>query len=121
MNEMNVYVVFLFQVLGQMFGAIDRAVLSARTTEGYLQMFKTAFEEAFHMMVHQLIHTLQERQDLAVTLQKINDRLVQTRHLFVFVVLTRVMGRTAVEHIPAAVTGLVRRKTAFIREGVDRD
>ena len=104
-----------------MFGAIDRAVLPARTAEAYLQVRKTAFEETLRMVVHQLVHTLQKRQYFPVFLQKINHRSVQSGQLFVFIVLAGVVRTAAVEDIPSAVAGPVCRNTALEGEGIDRD
>ena len=120
MNEMNMDAVFLFEVLCQMFGAIDRTVLSARTTESDLQVGEIALDEPLHMMVNQLIYSIQEGQYFTVLLQKVYDRLILTRHMFVRFVLTGVMGAPAVKNIPASVSGFVHRYTAFKREGVNR-
>ena len=76
----------------QMLGAIDGTMLPSGTTEGYLQMSKIALYKSLHMMVNELIHGVQEGQYLAVLLEKVNDRLIQTRQLLVLVILTRVMG-----------------------------
>ena len=71
MDEMDVDIVFLFEVCRQMFGAIDRAMLTSGTTESDLQMVKTTFEEPLHMMIYQGVHGIQERQYLTVFLQEI--------------------------------------------------
>jgi len=92
MYYMNFYIVFLFEVQGEVLGAIDRTVLTAGTAESDLQMLEAAFHEPLHMMIHETIDGLEERQYLAVVLQKINDRLVQARHLLVLLVLAGVMG-----------------------------
>ena len=52
MNKTNTDIVFLFQMFRQMLRTIDRTVLSARTTESNLHMFKIAFHEPLYMMVH---------------------------------------------------------------------
>ena len=121
MNEMNVHIVFVVQVPRKVLRAINRAVLTAGTTESDLQMRETAFQEPLYMMIHQLVNALQERQYFAVLLQKVNNGLVQTRHLLKFLIFARVMGRAAVKNITASVAGLVRRNAALIREGVNRD
>ena len=75
---MDLHVVFIAQVSREMFGTIDRPVLSAGTTEGDLQVRKIAFHESLHMMIDQRINGLQERKNLTVVLQKINDGLIQS-------------------------------------------
>jgi hypothetical protein len=110
----------LFQMLGEMFGAIDGAVLTARTTESDLHMREVAFEETLYMMVHEPIDRLQESKYLAVFLEEVNNRLVKAREGLVLLVFARVMGGTAVEDISAAVTGSVLRQPALKRERVNR-
>lgn len=112
--------VFLFEVLGEMLGAIDRTVLTAGTTESDLQMREIAFYKSLHMMVNQLIYSIQEGQYFTVLLQKVYDRLILACQMFVLFVLTGVMGAPAVKNIPASVSGFVHRYTAFKREGVNR-
>lgn len=120
MNKMYFDRIFLHQMLRQMLGAINRTVLSARATERHLQIGKIALNKPRYMMINKRIHGIQESQYLAVVLQEVNDRLIKAREGLVLLVLTRVMGGTAIEHIPAAVTGRVCRNTAFKRKGVDR-
>ena len=120
MNQMNTNVIFLLEMLGQMFGTIDRSVLPTGATEGHLEVGEIPFDIALYMMVHQGINRLQEGQYLTVIFKEVNDRLVQTRHGLIRVVSTRIMGGTAVEDVPASITGFISRKSAFKREGVDR-
>ena len=118
-DEMDADMVFLLQMLRQMFGAIDGSVLASRTAESHLQMFKTALDKPLYMMIHEGIDRLEESEDLAVLLQKIYHRLIQPRQGFVFVILTGIMGASAIKHISAAIAGLVLGNAAFKREGVN--
>ena len=120
MNQLNKHAIFLVQVLRHMFGTIDRTVLAACATERHLQVCKIAFEESLYVMVHEGIYMRQERQYFAIVLQKVNHRLVQAREGFELVVLTGVVGTTAVEDVTATVTGGVFRNTALKGEGVNR-
>lgn len=119
MDEFDLNVVFLFEVCRQMFSAIDRAMLTSGTTESDLQMVKTTFEEPLHMMIYQGVHGIQERQYLTVFLQEIYHRLIETRESLVFVVFTGVVGTAAIEDIPAAVSGLIRRDSALEGERIN--
>ena len=119
-NKMNSNVILLFQVLSQVLGAIDGTVLTAGATERHLQVGEIALDEPLHVMVDKGIDGFQEGEYLAVLLEEVDDGLIQAREGFVLLVLTRVMGRTAVEHIPATVTGFIDRNAALKREGVDR-
>ena len=120
MNQFDAYAVFIVEMVGEMFSTIDGAMLSACTAERDLQMAKITFDKALNMMVYEFIHGVQKSEYLSVLLQKINDGLIQTGKGFVRIVLTGIMGRTAVKDISASVAGIVYRNTALIREGVDR-
>ena len=78
MNQMYPHIVFLFQSLCQMLRTINRSMLTSGTTESHLQIGKIALYEPFYMMIYQFIYRLQEGQDLAILLEKINNRLIQT-------------------------------------------
>lgn len=113
--------IFLVQVGSEMFGTIDGAVLPTGTTEGDLQIGKIAFDESLYMMINECIDGLEESEDLAILFEEIDDGLIQSGHLFVLIVFTGVMGRTAVKDITAAVAGLIRRDASFKGERVDRN
>ena len=117
---MNGDVIFLFEVLGQVLGTIDRTVLTAGTTESDLQVGEIALNEPLHMMVDKGIDGAEEGEYLAVRFEEVDDGLVQAREGLVLLVLAGVMGRTAVEDVPAAVSGRVFRHAALIRERVNR-
>ena len=117
---MNADWIFVMEVFGEVFGGIDRAMLSAGTTETNLQMIKTAFDKPLYMVIHQGIDMIQESQDLAVLLKEIYHRLIKTREGFVLLVFTGIMGRTAIKDISATISGLVCRNTAFKGERVNR-
>ena len=87
-----------------MFGTIDRTVLTSRTTESDLKMAKIALNKPLHMMIYQRVHGVQERQYLAIRLQEVDDRLVQTREGLVLLVFAGVVRAAAVEHISTAIT-----------------
>ena len=117
---MNSNVIFLFQVLSQVLGTIDGTVLTAGATESHLEVGEIALDEPLYMMVDKGIDGVQEREYLAVLLEEVDDGLVQAREGLELLVLTGVVSRTAVEHIPAAITGFIDRDAALKREGVDR-
>ena len=119
-DNVNTYVVFLVQVLCQVLRTIDRAVLPAGTTERHLQVCEIALNIPLHMMINECIDGVEEGQNLTVLLQKIDDGLIQTGHLFVFFVPARVVSRTAVEDITASVSGFIYGKSLLKREGVNR-
>ena len=109
MYQFDFNIIFIVQVFCEVLGTIDRAVLPARTTERHLQVCEIALYIPLHMMIDQCINGVQEGQYLTVLLQEIDDGLIQTGHLLVFFVPTRVVSRTAVEDITASVSGFIGR------------
>ena len=82
-------------------------------------MIESTLDKTLRMVIHQRVNRIQERQYLAVFLQKIYHRLVQARESLVFVVFTGVVGTAAIEDIPAAVSGLIRRDSALEGERIN--
>ena len=103
-----------------MFGTIDRPMLTSGATEGYLKMTEITFDKTSRMMVHQGVNGIEKRKDLPIVFQKVYNRLIQTCEGLILVILTGVMGSTAVKDISASVSGIVCRKAPFKGEGVDR-
>ena len=62
---------FLVQMVGQVFGTIYRAVLSACTSEGEHQVGESAFEVALHMGIGQFIYAFEEGEYFSVFFQKV--------------------------------------------------
>ena len=111
----------LFEMLREVLGAIDGAVLATGATESDLQIGKIALNEALRVMIHEGIDGLQERQYLAVLLEEVNHRLIETREGLVLLVLTGVVRTAAVEDVSASVATLIRRQTFLERERIYRD
>ena len=107
-------------MLREVLGTIDGAVLATSTAESHLQMGEITLNISRHMMVNDLIYRVKEGQNLSVSLQEVNHRLIQAYKGFVFVVFTGVMRTTAIEDVSAAVTGCILRQTAFKGERVNR-
>jgi len=120
MYQLNFYIVFFFEMLGEGFGAIDRAVLATRATERHLQVREVAFDKALYVMVHKGINGIQKCKNLTVFLQKINHRLIQTCEKFVLLILTGIVRSAAVKDIASAITGRVFRQPALKGERVNR-
>ena len=97
----------LVDVLRQMLGGIDRAVLTTRTAEGEHQRGEATLDIAAHMSIGQLIDGVEEGEDLTVVLQESDDRLVESCEFLIGFITARVMGASAVEHIAATVATLI--------------
>ena len=106
-------------VLCQMLCAIDAAVLSAGASEAEHERGEPPFQVALHMGVGQAEDGLEEREDLAVVFQELDDGLVESGHLLVLLIASRVVGCPAVEHVAAAVTAGVLRDAPLVGEAVD--
>ena len=109
----------LVDMLSQVLGRVDRAVLTTRTAEGEHQRGETALDISAYMGIGKLIDRIEEGQDFSIVLQESDDRLIETRQLFVWLITARVMGAAAVEDIAATIATLILRDTLPIREAED--
>ena len=116
---MNTHTIFLVEMVGKVFGAIDGAVLATGAAESDLEVGEAAFEETLDVMIYQSVHRLQETEYLAVSFEEINDRLIEAGERFILVVLTGVVSRATIEHIAASVATIIVRYTFFERKRVD--
>ena len=110
---------FLVDMLSQMLGRIDGAMLTTRTAKAEHERGKATLDVAAHMVVGQLIDAVEEGEYLAVILKESDDRLVESRQLLVWLIASRVMGGTAVEDIAATIAALVLRNALGEREALD--
>ncbi len=93
-------------------------MLAAGAAERYLQMAEVAFDIACYVVIDKGIDRLQKSQYLAVLNEEVDYRLIHAGQLLVLVVLTRVMGRTAVEYIATAITRIVLGDAALKTETI---
>lgn len=105
-------------MVGEVFGAIDGAVLAAGAAEGDLEVGEAAFEEALDVMIYQPVNGLEETEYLAVGFEEVDDGLVEAGEGFVLVVLTGVVGRAAIEDVTASVVRLIGGDALLKGEGV---
>ena len=101
---------FLVDMLCQVLGGIDAAMLTAGATETEHQRGETTLDITAHMGISQLIHGVEERQDLAIILQETDHRLVKSRQLLIRLITTGVVGTTTVEHLSSSGIPLVNEK-----------
>ncbi len=87
------------QMLGQMLGAVNRAVLSASASETNLKMGELPLNEAFDMVIDKVIDVVQELCDSAVILKEFYDLLVESRELTVMLVLAWIVDGAAVKDV----------------------
>lgn len=102
-------------------GRIDAAMLATGAAERNLHVLEAALEEAGYMVIDQSIDRVEKLENLAVLLQEVDDGLVEAGELLVFVVLAGVVGGAAVEHVAAAVAGVVLRYAFLKTETINRD
>lgn len=108
-------------MVGEVFGAIDGAMLTTGAAKGDLEVGEAALEEALDVMIYQPVNGLEETEYLAVGFEEVNDRLVEAGEGFVLVVLTGVMGRATIEHIAASVATIIGGDAFFEGKRVYRN
>jgi len=100
-------------------GTVDAAMLTAGTSKAEQERGEAPFQKALHMSIGQTADGFKERENLAIILQEFYDGLVETGHLLVLLIASRIMGCPAVEHITAAIAALVHRDAFLVGEAVD--
>ena len=108
------------EMLGELFCAIDGAMLTAGATESDLKVGEVPFKESLDMMVDEPIDRVEESEDLAVFLEEVDNGLVKAGKRLELVIFAGIMRRTAVKDIAASIAGRVFGDTALIGEGIDR-
>ena len=107
------------QMLGQMLGAVNRAVLSASASETNLKMGELPLNEAFDMVIDKVIDVVQELCDSAVILKEFYDLLVEPRELTVMLVLAWIVDGAAVKDVASSIAGCVNRNAFLVSETED--
>ena len=104
---------------GQVFCAIDAAVLPSCASEAEHQVFKSPFDIACEVGVGQEIHMFQEGEYLTVVFEKAYHGFVKTGQRLVFFVSSGIMRCTAVEYITASVAAHILGNAFFIGKTVN--
>ena len=71
----------LVDMLGQVLGRIDTAMLTTRAAKREHQRRKATLDITTHMGIGQFVDTVKEGQNFAVILQETDDRFIQSRQL----------------------------------------
>ena len=92
MRDMHLDAELLVEMLGEMLGTVDRAVLTTRAAEAEHQMGEAALDIARHMLVGKGVDMVEELKNLAVVLQEADDWLVEPRQLLIGLIAARIVG-----------------------------
>ena len=119
MKNMHLDAELLTDMLGQVLGAVDAAVLSARATEAEHQTGEASLDVAGHVMVGQLIDGFEEIKNLTTVFQESNHRFVKSREFLVGLIAAGVVGGTTVEDIASAIARRILGNSFLIGEAID--
>ena len=103
MADAHLYAKFLMDMLRQMLGRINAAMLATRASEREHQRRKATLDVATYMCIGQFVDTIKEREYLTIIFQETNDRLVESCQLFVRLITSRIMGTATVKDIPSPI------------------
>ena len=120
-GEVDLYAVLAMEVLCQMLGAIDGTMLAAGAAEGEHEVGEAPLEVALDVGVGQSVDGVEEGENLAVMLQKLDDGGVESCELLVRFVAPRVVGASAVEDVASAVAAGVFGYAELVGEGENAD
>ncbi len=91
MRDMNLDAELLVEMLSEMLGTVDGAVLTTCAAEAEHQMGEATLDIACHMLVGKGVDMIEEFENLAIVLQEADDWLVEPRELLVRLIATGVM------------------------------
>ena len=86
-----------------MLGGVNGAVLASGAAEAYHEVGESPIHVPLDGGIHDLIDMLQEGGDLAVLLQELDHRFIQTCEMVITLILTRVVDGSAVEYEAAPI------------------
>lgn len=112
---------FLVDVLCQMLGGIDTAMLASGAAKAEHQRSEATLDVTAHMGIGQFVDTIKEGEYLTVILKETDDGLVKSCQFLIRFVAPRVMGAAAVEHVASPIATLVLGNPFAEGETVDSD
>ena len=83
MTDAHLDTELLVDMLCQMLGGIDTAMLTTRTTEGEHQRGEATLDIPSYMGIGEFIHRIEEGEDLTVVLQESDNGLIKTRQFLI--------------------------------------
>ena len=101
---------FPVNVLGQVLCAVDAAMLAACASEAEHKAGEASLHIAVDMCIGQLVDALQEGEDFTIVFKEADDRLVESRQLFIGFVTTGVVCASAVEDVSSAIAAFPRQQ-----------
>ena len=106
-------------MLSQVLGGIDAAMLTTRTAKAEHEGGEATLDVTTHMVVSQFIDGIEEGQNLTIVLEESDNGLVESRQLLIRLVTSRVVRRTAVEHIATTIATLIVGDALGVGEAID--
>ena len=103
-TKMNGNMKLLTEMFGHVLSTIDGTVLTACTSEGYLQVSETSVYPALNMKINDGINVRKELKDFAIMFQKVNNRLVESCQELVLLVTSWIVAAATVKHVATTIT-----------------
>ena len=105
MDEANADVgVFLGEMMGQVFCAVNRAVRASCAAEADHQTGESSFAVCLDMRIDDSVDMLQKTEHLTVILKELNDRLVASSQFLIWFISSRIVDRSAVKDVSSSVS-----------------
>lgn len=121
MTEFYAATELLVDMLGNMLGGIDAAMLSARATEGYLEGGETTIQPALNMKINYWSYVTEKLQDLSVFFKEISNWFVESCQLLILLVSTGIIACSAVENVTSTIARRILRNALLEGEAEDTD
>jgi len=112
MAHYNFHFLRVAQVLCQLFGQIDRAMLASGATERHHQMLEAALPIGAHAFINQRVYAGDEPMHALLAIEILDDCRVFAGESFKAFFPSRIRKAAAIENKTSAVSGIVLRKAA---------
>ena len=104
------------QMLSQMLGSIDGAVLTARAAKADGKMAESPSEVSLDGRIYQAIDMVEKTSHALRGIEKVDDRLVLSRQRLIFLIASGIVYGTTVEHEATTIAAGVLGNAAAVGE-----
>lgn len=107
MTDAHLYTELVVDMLCQMLGGINAAMLTTSTSETEHQRCEPSLDITAYVVVGKFVDTVEEGEYLTVVLKETDYGIIKAREFLIRLITAWVMGTTAVEHISSAIARLI--------------
>ena len=113
MTEVDFHSKLLVDMFSNVLGTIDGTMATTCAAKGDLHIGETTLLETSDMEIDEAIDAIEEGENLTIRFEEVDNGLVKTCEWLIFVVASRVMGASTIEHITTTIAAFVFGDSLF--------